>query len=146
VGAEQLEIAYIGTGAIVIRNISTGVERRVALDTAHVSDLRWSPDGTKFLFTQTLLAPGSTNVSGSEIRVVDATTGAPVTSGNAPLRFTAGVANFQPSWSPDSQTVLWATRTDSALPFQIVSQSLTPGATPVPVATIGGNTEPAWAE
>lgn len=147
-GPGGTEIAYVAAGAIAIRNVSTGVERRIALDTTGVSDLRWSPDGSRFLFTQTTTANGATT---NEIRVVDATTGAPVVSGTGTgeLRFSAGTQNVQPSWSPNGSSVVWAARTlGSATPaFQVFSQSVAQGTTtPTPLTALGANTEPAWAE
>jgi Tol biopolymer transport system component len=115
-GTKLAMFGSVGTGV----NVSFQVFVTSATGTAPVqytnqpsinTDVSWSPDGTKLLFNGCPSLPcGQANPEKYEIFVMNAN--APL---SAPTRLTTdGVADYDPYFSPNGQSIAWLTTTDPA--------------------------------
>ena len=106
------EIAYTtdrdGDYEIHRRQLTTGVDTKITHNA--VADWRgeWSPDGTQLLFVHEPGSPIETSFGDQEIWAMNA-------DGTLPRLLTdRGVADKQPTWSPDGKEIAWVSSTSGA--------------------------------
>ena len=130
-------IAYIasrgGVDTLVIRTISGG-EQVLSGGSAIKSHPRFSPDGTRLVFSQGAL-PGN---PGAQLALID------VTGANLVAGPSAGTSNFDPNWSPDGTRIIWVASGGATATAQIFSAKLD-GTDQKQITTTSSNSSPSWA-